>query len=123
MRKLLIGFLGIAVFAPVALFAQELVQDTVITMKARVVEVISERIAMVPGMDIEETLQTIRVEILDGPEKGAVVTIENDYLELKKGDVFYLNHTTSEYDGTDYYSPLEKVRSRSSPASSLSAFF
>lgn len=103
-------FLCAILIIPFSLQAQELVPDTVITMKARVLEVLESRVETVPGTDVSHTLQTIRVEIIDGPEKGKQLTIENDFLELEKGDVFYLNHTMSNLDGTDYYSPVENVR-------------
>jgi uncharacterized membrane protein len=91
-------------------FAQELVAETVVTMKAEVLEVLESRDELVPGTDLAHTLQTIRIKILDGPELGSEITIENDYLELEVGDVFYVNHVTSDLDGTDYYVPLEKDR-------------
>ena len=96
--------------APLLVSAQELVADTVVTMKARVIGVQSQETREVPGIDITALHQTIRAEIVEEPEKGVVVTIENDYLELVVGDVFYLNHTTSSLDGTDYYSVLERDR-------------
>jgi uncharacterized membrane protein len=95
--------------APVS--AQELVSDTVVTMKARVVDVQSQEVREVPGTDITALHQTVVAEILEEPERGKRVTIENDYLELEEGDRFFLNHTTSAYDGTDYYSVLERDRS------------
>lgn len=90
--------------------AQELVSDTVVTMKARVVAVLDSREETVPGTDLTHTLQTLRISVLNGPEAEAEITIENDYLELEVGDVFYLNHVTSNLDGTDYYVPIEKDR-------------
>lgn len=95
---------------PAFVSAQELVADTVVTMKARVVEVQSQEERAVPGTDISALHQTIVAEILDEPEQGSRVVIENDYLELRPGDVFFLNHTTSAYDGSDYYSVLERDR-------------
>lgn len=91
--------------------AQELVTDTVVTMKARVVEVQMQEVREVPGTDITALHQTILAEIIEEPERGNRVTIANDYLELEVGDVFYLNHTTSAFDGSDYYSVLERDRS------------
>ena len=90
--------------------AQELTPDTVVTMKAVVIEVLSESTETIQGTDVEHTLQTIRAQIETGPEAGAIITIENDFLELSVGDRFYLNRTTSTFDGSDYYSPVEKVR-------------
>ncbi|MFZ2719516.1 MAG: YibE/F family protein [Minisyncoccia bacterium] len=93
-----------------AVSAQELVPDTVATMKARVVEIQSEEVRAVPGTDITATYQMIRAEILEGAEEGRAVAIENDFLSLGEGDIFYLMHTTSSLDGTDYYSVLERDR-------------
>lgn len=114
-----VAILLAVLFLPAGLFAQELVPDTVITMKARVVEVISERTETVHGTDVEQTLQTIQAEVIDGSEKGTIVTIENDFLELEVGDTFYLNHTIGAFDGSDYYYPVERVRT---PALAVLAF-
>jgi uncharacterized membrane protein len=107
MRALLFAIL----LLPGLVSAQELVADTVITMKAEVIQVVTEEERQIPGMDLTAKHQTIRAFILEAPEEGKEVIIENDYLELEEGDVFYLNHTTSAYDGTDYYSVLERDRS------------
>jgi uncharacterized membrane protein len=50
------------------------------------------------------------VKILEGDEMGTVVEVENDYLNLKKGEVFYLLHTVSKFDGIDYYSVSDPYR-------------
>ena len=94
----------------VAASAQELVPDTVVTMKARVIEVSAQDVREVAGTDLTTTHQTLMAYILDGPEKGSYVTIENDFLELEAGDTLYLMHTTSSLDGTDYYSVVERDR-------------
>lgn len=88
----------------------ELIPDKVETMKARVLEIIKQETKNVPGTDVASHFQTIQVKILDGSEAGKAVTIENDYLNLKKGDVFYLIHTTNSVDGKDYYSVSEPYR-------------
>lgn len=98
-----------SVFA-LAAAAQELVPDTVVTMKARVVSIESEETRQVAGTDITAKYQAISAEIADGPEKGTRITIENDFLQLREGDIFYLMHTTSSLDGTDYYSVIERDR-------------
>lgn len=90
--------------------AQELVQDTTVTMKARVLEVLSQERQEVPGTGVLSTYQTIRVEVLDGLEKGKILTVENDFLVLKTGSVFYLMHTTSTFDESDYYSVSDLYR-------------
>ncbi len=95
---------------PAVTHAQELVMDETTTMKARVQRVVSQEILPVEGVGIDTTHQTIEVLVLDGPEKGATVTVENDYLVLDEGDVFYLMHTTNSLDGADYYAVSEPYR-------------
>lgn len=94
----------------VAEAAGEPVPDTVTMAKARVLEIEKQEVRDVPGTDATAMLQTIRVSILDGDEKGKVVSIENDYLRLEKGDVFYLMHTVGTFDGVDYYSVNDPYR-------------
>jgi len=97
---------------PSITFAQggEVVQDKITTVKARVLEVVEQQVKKVPGTEVESIYQTIQVRILDGEEEGKIVTIENDYLSLKDGEVFYLIHTTNSLDGRDYYSVSEPYR-------------
>lgn len=99
--------LAVAALASVcmpALFAsaQELHNEDRGVYRAEVVEVISEERGRIPGTDIEQTYQTIRAELLEGPQRGDIVTIENDYLQLKAGDRFYANHAVL-LDGSDRY--------------------
>lgn len=83
--------------------AQEaiLVQDTVIISKARVLEVTNERVEQLPGTGVSAELQTLTIEVLDGPEAGTIATFENDYTQLNVGDVFYARHTTNALEGLD----------------------
>jgi uncharacterized membrane protein len=110
-KKLILStlFLSIFLVSGVA-HAQELVPDTVTMMKARVVSIEKEEIKEIPGTDTKTSFQTINVEILDGKEKGKRVTVENDYLNLEKGEVFYLMHTVGTFDGMDYYSVNDPYR-------------
>lgn len=96
--------------APFHATAQELVPDTVITMKARVLEVVSAESRELPGLGVSTTLQTLSVEVLDGPEAGERLMVENDAFGLEKGDLFYLRHTVNDLDATDYYAVMEPYR-------------
>lgn len=91
------------VFFPLPSNAQELIQDKVEIVKAKVVEVVSQEKKEVPGTDVQSTYQTIRAEILEGDKKGEVVTIENDFLVLEKGDKFFLRHSIDGLDGREMY--------------------
>ena len=110
MIRALAGFSIVVLIVPGLLGAQELVEDTVSIMKARVLEVVSQEEQLIPGTDVATTYQTIQVRVLDGPQEGNQITVENDYLTLEEGDVFYLTHTTNEVDGTDYYAIGEPYR-------------
>lgn len=101
--------LGLLLYVP-TLSAQELTLDQQETIKARVVDIVSEETTTIPGTDTDTTLQTIRAEILEGDKKGEIVTVQNDYLNLKEGERFYLLHTISAYDDIEYYSVLEPYR-------------
>lgn len=90
--------------------AQTLVPDTVVTVKAEVVEVMGETAGTLPGTDVPQTTQTIRAKLLEGDDKGRIVTFDNDYLMLKEGELFYARHTTNQVDSTDYWSVYEPYR-------------
>jgi len=95
---------AICLFSPLEGNAQEFIQDTVEIVKAKVVEVVSQEKKEVPGTDVQSVYQTIKAEILEGDKKGEVVTIENDYLVLEKGDKFFLRHSIDGMDGREMYS-------------------
>ena len=88
----------------------ELVPDQTTLMKARVLNIEKEETKEIPGTDTKTTFQTIKVQILDGAEKGKEVTIDNDYLNLEKGEVFYLTHTVSSLDDVEYYTVNDPYR-------------
>jgi len=88
----------------------ELHIDTITMQKARVTTVSNETSEIIPGTETPAYKQTLEAEILDGPERGTSVTFENDYIQLKVGDVFYLRHTTNEIDNTDYYTVADPYR-------------
>jgi uncharacterized membrane protein len=106
--------LGLFLFTlqcPVALAEEaELVPDVHTTQKAEVLEIIKQETKEIPGTDTKVDFQTLKVKILEGDEMGTVVEVENDYLNLKKGEVFYLLHTVSKFDGIDYYSVSDPYR-------------
>lgn len=104
-KLLLPALLLTAVLAPCApARAQELTPDTVAYEKGSVVEVVDSEEKLLPGTDTKSNFQTIRVKMLDGPNAGNVLTIENDFLSAKPGDTLYLMHRINKLDGVDVYS-------------------
>lgn len=104
LRTITLGMiLAFCALSPLQSNAQELIQDKVEIVKAKVVEVVSQEKKDVPGTDVQSTYQTIRAEILEGDKKGEVVTIENDFLVLEKGEKFFLRHSIDGLDGREMY--------------------
>ena len=82
----------------------EVVADVQTIVKAEVLEIVKSAVETIPGTDTQHDNQTIKVKILEGVEMNKEVTLDNDYIDLKKDEVFYLKHTTGSLDGTNYYS-------------------
>lgn len=82
--------------------AQEVHNDYKGTWRGKVLEVIDSEIKVIPGIEAKHLYQTIKVEVLDGPKKGEIIKIENDYLELRKGNKFYFNYLV-DINGTERY--------------------
>lgn len=95
---------------PSAAAAQSLLPDIETLAKARVVAVAEEGNRTVPGTALTSDVQTLTVEILEGPQKGETVTFVNDFTQLETGEVFYLRHLESPSEGTDFYSVADPYR-------------
>lgn len=77
-------------------------------MKAEVIQVLDEGEVIIPGTDTKTRTQNIRARILEGEEKDVTITLENDYAQLKVGDLFYLRH--SQEGDIDMYSVADPYR-------------
>lgn len=103
-----IFFIG-SVFA-VPAHAQEVLVDTVTSAKAEVLEIISQEEKIISGFELPQTIQTIRAHVTTGLETGKDIVIENDYLNLAIGDVFYFTKTIRAEDGQVIYFVSEPDR-------------
>lgn len=103
-KKIGLIFFLLAIF-PGFVYAQELYNDYQGTYRGKVLDIVSEEKREIPGTDTSHLYQTISVMVLDGPQKGETLIIENDYLKLEKGDRFYFNHNIY-IDGQNYYSVI-----------------
>ena len=87
---------------PLSIHAQELHQDVQGTWRAEVIEITDEHTVTVPGSDVTNEVQTVTARFLEGEESGTWVTFENDYIQLKEGQKFYLDYMKT-IDGREYY--------------------
>lgn len=99
----------LCVLTPAALHAQEVFEDEVTIVKAKVIEIVFQEDRVVEGTELQTEHQTIRAQILDGAHADRIVTVENDYLQLKDGETFYLRHTV-DIDGVEYFSVADPYR-------------
>ena len=112
-RHLIFVILGfLCLVFPIASHAQAtLTPDTTTIAKARVTKITNQQQTVLPGNDVPSPKQTITADILSGAESGTSVTFDNEYIQLKVGDLFYLRHITSTLDaGTDYYTVSDPYR-------------
>jgi uncharacterized membrane protein len=84
--------------------------DVTLTEKAKVVQITGASIKDIPGTSTSATYQQLQALILSGPDSGKTVAVENDYLAMKVGDVFFLTHDTNIQEGLDVYNVLEPDR-------------
>ncbi|MBP9701478.1 MAG: YibE/F family protein [Candidatus Pacebacteria bacterium] len=80
------------------------------TYKAVVTEVVSSEIRTLPGLGMTTPHQTIEVQFLNGDMKGKSVLIENDYVQLQKGDTAYILQVVRSEDGKELYSVRDPYR-------------
>jgi len=92
----------IAIVFPPVVQAQEVHNELQGTYRGKVLEVVSSEERTVPGTQTATPVQTIDVEVLDGPFDGDIITIENDFLALDEGDRFYFNYNVY-LDGSESY--------------------
>jgi uncharacterized membrane protein len=103
LKYLIFSIFLLLIFLPSGAKAQELVQDESEIVKAKVIQIMDQKRAIIPGTDIEGEVQTLEVEILEGQQKGEKVVFENDYILLKPGDKFFLYHSIDAFDGVHRY--------------------
>jgi len=94
-------------FLPQTSIAQEIHNAYQGTWKAKVVEVIGERYENL--FDTDLLVQTLSIEMLQGPEKGSIFEIENDFQAFKKGNRVYVNHNIFA-DGQESYMIINVAR-------------
>lgn len=78
--------------------------------KAKVIEVSDRSTVVIPGTETPSPIQTLKVEVLEGFDKGKIVTFKNDYTQLNVGDTFYVRHEVSKFDSVDTWSVSDPYR-------------
>lgn len=115
--KKLLALLYLAVFlaVPGISMAQDKVKtpaaDTATMNRGRIVEILESRTETQEFLnDAPMEFQRLRVELIEGPEKGKVVTLDNDYTKMRVGQKLYVRYTAPESDGNGHYGVAEPDR-------------
>ena len=104
MRLLIVAFALISallLLSPSLLYAQEEDYGPVsreYLEKAKVLAASPTETLLIEGSGIERKSQTLTIEVLEGRDKGKVVTFQNDFTQLEEGEVFYVRHTAGGED-------------------------
>jgi len=79
-------------------------------LKARVLEIINIEKVMLMNSDVEHSVQTLKIKILEGENKNTELILENDYQILKESETFYLKQISDSLTGESQYSVSEPYR-------------
>jgi len=90
--------------------AAAITKDQITTVKAKVLEIESTSTEVTPDTNRTVPVQKLQVLILQGQEKDKTLEITNDYVQLKKDDVFYLTKTVYADDGSVSYAMSDPYR-------------
>jgi uncharacterized membrane protein len=77
-----------------------------IILKSKVIKILNESEQVILGTDLKANVQSVEAEVLSEPFRGVLFNIDNDYVRLNKGDVFYASYTKTS-DGFEVYSFFE----------------
>ena len=88
-------------FTPSLIHAQTVHQDVKETVKATVLEVVSEEEREVTGTDTTTTVQEVRVLLEEGEKKGEVVSMTAEVVHLDVGDDIFINRVVT-INGDEY---------------------
>lgn len=106
---LVISILLFGTALPVTAQEAVLYDDVQDVLRAQVTEILSSESRTIPGVDAVTVYQTLQAEILGGTKDGQVITVENDYLSLGVGDVFFVSYIET-LEGKEIYAVLEPDR-------------
>jgi uncharacterized membrane protein len=97
--------------------------QTIDLQRAKVLSVLAEEKSLILdeiGQGIDALYQTLSAEIIDGDETGKVITLENDYIKLEVGDVFFVEKTSLPGEEDNY---VVRERDRQFPIAILFLIF
>jgi uncharacterized membrane protein len=90
--------------------SQDAEQGNTYVERAKVTAIVSQEVKNIPGTTQTHSYQTLTAYVITGHDKGQTITVDNDYLNLKKGEEFYMTHDVDPVDGVDVYNVTDPFR-------------
>lgn len=88
-----------------------LTPDTLTNMKAKVLSVSNDHMEALPGGNGGQVeVQDLKAVVLDGVDQGKEILVNDDYMPLKVGSVFYVQHDVDPLNGYDHYQITDVYR-------------
>jgi uncharacterized membrane protein len=108
-NRYILGLLGVLLFAPAFLSAQQVHNELTEQARAVVLEVLSEEEQPIIGTEASRTVQTVRIRFTSGEREGEFDTMTNEVVTLAPGDDIVVNRVT-EINGEEVvvYSDFER---------------
>jgi uncharacterized membrane protein len=113
MRRFPAFLLGIFLSLPIitSAYVPDDPYGTTVTETAEVIAIVSTGDETIPGTSTISHEQVLRATVISGPDKGQIVSVKNDYSDVKVGDRFLLVKQTYQNGDTTYF--LQDVDRRS----------
>ncbi len=90
-RVVILGVLALGMFVSGVVSAQTVFNEVQETVKARVLEILSESEREIIGTGATTSVQNVRIELLEGQRAGVVTTFDNDIVTLRAGDIIFVS--------------------------------
>jgi uncharacterized membrane protein len=98
MTRLLLIAVTLTLLVPGFAYAQDQTHEVQYLEKAKVVTASASQTQTVEGTDVTTQVQDLTVQVLEGPDKGQIVSFTNDFTQVQTGDVVYVRHIVGGFD-------------------------
>ncbi len=109
MKKWSIYIASLLFIVPHIVCAQNLETDQGI-FKARIVSIDETKTIVSPITQLEEEVQSLTAEIINGSQKGTYIQVQNDYMPLKVGQTFFAQNRIDFENNAIIYAVAEPNR-------------
>ncbi|MEK7602557.1 MAG: YibE/F family protein [Patescibacteria group bacterium] len=77
--------------------------------KAKVLEASASHDKAISGTEIVTKTQSLKIQVLEGPDNGTIISFENDFTQVHAGEVIYIRHIVGGF-GTETWAVSDTYR-------------